>query len=46
MVKANGFSVATLALLDAGEHWIQEEAGQIREKYFTHKFVVAKRQAE
>jgi hypothetical protein len=46
MVKANGFSVATLTLLDAVERRVREEAGQIRKKYFTLKFVVAKRQAE
>ncbi len=28
------------------ERWIQEEAGQIRKKYFTHKFVVGKGQAD
>lgn len=28
------------------EHWIQEEAGQIRKKYFTHKFVVRKGHAD
>ncbi len=28
------------------EHWIQEEAGQIRKKYFTHKFVVGKGHAD
>ena len=28
------------------ERWIQEEAGPIRKKYFTHKFVVGKGQAE
>jgi len=28
------------------ERWIEEEAGQIRKKYFTGKFVVGKGQAE
>ncbi|MGO9567621.1 MAG: DUF3795 domain-containing protein [Desulfomonilaceae bacterium] len=28
------------------ERWILEEAGQIRNKYFTHKFVVGKGQAD
>ncbi len=28
------------------ERWIEEEAGQIRNKYFTHKFVVGKGQAD
>ena len=28
------------------EHWIQKEAGQIRKKYFTHKFVVGKGHAD
>ncbi len=28
------------------ERWIEEEAGQIRKKYFNHKFVVGKGQAD
>ncbi len=28
------------------ERWIEEEAGQIRKKYFKHKFVVGKGQAD
>lgn len=28
------------------ERWIEEEAGQIRNKYFKGKFVVGKRQAD
>ncbi len=28
------------------ERWIEEEAGQIREKYFTGKFIVGKGQAD
>ena len=28
------------------ERWIEEEAGQIRKKYFEHKFVVGKGQAD
>ncbi len=28
------------------ERWIEEEAGEIRKKYFTHKFVVGKGQAD
>jgi hypothetical protein len=28
------------------ERWIEEEAGQIRKKYFTGKFVIGKGQAD
>lgn len=28
------------------ERWIEDEAGQIRKKYFTHKFVIGKGQAD
>ena len=28
------------------ERWIEEEAGQIRKKYFTGKFIVGKGQAD